>query len=66
VRDRLVDLRLASATGVDREAHRAVLRDALGAELVTSCKSFSSAQTQCLLDAPDLTAADTCTKTASR
>jgi hypothetical protein len=61
VRDRLVDLRLADAAGVDRAAHRAAMTAALGTDFVTSCThTLSSAQIRCVLDARDRGAADAC------
>jgi hypothetical protein len=37
LRDHLVDLRLANATGVDLAAHRQAMKEALGGEFLTSC-----------------------------
>jgi len=61
VRDRIVDLRLANATNVDIKAHRVAMRDALGTDFVTSCKSgMTPSQQQCVLEARDLVTATAC------
>jgi hypothetical protein len=61
LRDHLVDLRLADAAGVDREAHRKVMRQAMGDEFIASCtSSLSSAQVKCALAAGDLKSAESC------
>jgi hypothetical protein len=61
LRDHLVDLRLADASGVDREAHRKVMQRALGDDFVTSCtSSLSGAQIKCALDAKTLSDATSC------
>jgi len=61
MRDHLIDLKLADATGVDRDAHREVLRRALGESLVTNCKkSMRAAQVLCILNAADSAAANAC------
>jgi hypothetical protein len=63
VRDRLIDLRLANATGVDIAAHRAALKNALGDSFIESCKTtLTVAQQQCVLDARDAFAANACSK----
>ena len=62
VRDKVVDLRLANAAQVDREAHRKTLRAALGEQFIDSCRtSMSTKQQRCVLGAADLEAATACT-----
>lgn len=62
VRDRLIDLRLSDATGVDVKAHRAVLKRAMGDNFIASCRTnMSSKQRDCILDAKDLVSATACT-----
>ncbi len=61
LRDHVVDVRLANATGVEREPHRRALRQALGKGFVSSCVgSLSDAQLQCALKAPDSAAIAAC------
>ncbi len=38
VRDHMIELRLASADKIDREAHREVMRRALGDDFIASCR----------------------------
>ena len=64
VRDRLIDLQLADAMHVNRDAHRAVLRNALGPQFVSRCaESLTAKQRRCVIDARDLTSAQACGKT---
>ena len=61
VRDRLIDLRLANATGVDIKAHRAAMAEALGDDFIQNCKTrLTIAQQQCVLRARDSAAATDC------
>lgn len=61
LRDHVVDVRLASATGVEREPHRRAMRQALGKDFVSSCVgSLTDAQVQCALKAPDSAAIAAC------
>ena len=64
VRDRMIELRLASvdgASGVDVAAHRRALENAVGRDLMSSCeKSMSAAQVKCVLAAKDAAAANAC------
>lgn len=60
-RDHLIELRLADASGVDRDAHRAAMKHALGDSFVSSCqRSMSSAQVRCVLSAKNSAAATAC------
>ena len=60
-RDRVIDLRLADATGVDREAHRDVMRRAIGDSFMSACAgSWSDSQVSCVLNAPDAATANAC------
>jgi hypothetical protein len=45
LRDHLIELRLADATGVDRDAHREALRQAIGPNVVSSCEPRSTGTT---------------------
>lgn len=64
LRDHIVDLRLWEATGVDREAHREAMRDALGQEFVDGCtKTLTENQVDCGIKATDVAAATACTTT---
>jgi len=63
MRDRLVELRLASATnlGAALEQHRAALTQALGPQFIDACtRSVSEAQVGCVLAAHDSLAAAQC------
>lgn len=61
VRDHLIELRLAEAVQVDREAHRVVLRRALGPDFSERClRSISYEQGICILRALDGNAAAEC------
>jgi len=60
LRDRTVDFRLESVE-VDREQHRAALRNALGERYVKQCEeTHSDAQLECALRAPDKQAVEQC------
>jgi hypothetical protein len=61
VRDRLIELRLANATGVDVKAHREAMRTTLGRDFVESCATkLSMAQQRCVLEARDSETAVAC------
>lgn len=64
LRDHVVDLQLSNihiATGVDVEAHRKALTNALGEDFLSSCASkMEDAQVSCILDAKDQAAAQSC------
>ena len=60
MRDHLVELRLATV-GHDREAHREVMRRAVGTDVVEACeRSMSDDQVTCVLNAYDAAAAAAC------
>lgn len=64
MRDHMVALRLADATGIDRDAYRTLMRDALGTDFIARCSStMSLAQIDCVLEAPDAAAAAACSST---
>lgn len=69
LRDHVVELRLADInpeTGVDREAHRKAMTQALGDDFIAGCKTkLSEPQLDCALAAADPASAAACT-TASR
>lgn len=63
VRDHIVALRLANATNVDRVAHGAVLREALGSDFISTCaRTMPTEQRDCVLDSRDLATATACAK----
>jgi len=67
MRDRLIELSLADAAGVDQTAHRDALVRSLGSELVHACESSMNAeQVNCVLGAADATAAMTCVTATDR
>ena len=54
LRDHVIDLRLKDAPNVDIEAHRAVMKQAIGAQFVAECvKGVSEKQLSCSLAATD-------------
>lgn len=64
LREHLVTLRLADATGVDRKAHAEAMRSALGSDFVERCKeSMSESEVKCVLKATDSTSASACVPT---
>jgi hypothetical protein len=67
MRDRLVELSLADAAGVDQTAHRGAMVRALGSAFVHACESSVNAeQVNCVLGAADSTAAMTCVTATDR
>jgi hypothetical protein len=61
VRDRVIELRLADAVAVDRNAHRSALEHALGEDFVSSCRNnLTAMQQKCVLKAQDSASADAC------
>ena len=61
VRDRLIELRLSNATGVEKKAHREVMRQALGKDFIASCAAkLTMAQQRCVLKARDSESATAC------
>ena len=65
LRDHLVELRLASAQGVDHVAHRAAMQQALGDDFVTTCtSSLGEREIRCALDATDTATATSCSHAA--
>jgi hypothetical protein len=61
MRDHLIDLQLADANSVDREAHREILKRSLGESFVSSCESsMSASQVGCVLRSDDSEAASAC------
>lgn len=66
MREHMLDLQLADASHVDREAHRAVLRRSLGNDFVDRCKTtMSASQVRCVRNSANSTAAASCV-TSSR
>lgn len=65
LRDHLIDLRLANATGVDHAAHRKTMQRALGDDFVASCERLAERQLECALGAKELAAATACTAAAA-
>lgn len=66
LRDHVVDLRLADATGVDTNAHRVAMLHALGDDFVASCSKLARRQVDCALDARDSAAAAACSSSSRR
>lgn len=67
LRDHLVDVRLADATGVDKEAHRAAMKQALGDRFIARCADLDDAHLDCAFAASDNAALAACgAKTATR
>lgn len=61
VRDHLIDLRLADATGIEPAAHREALRAALGEDFVARCtSSMTDQQVSCALNAVDTFTLNAC------
>ncbi len=64
LRDHVIGLKLADATQVDRDAHRAAMRRALGDEFVTQCQTaMTETQITCALRAADSGALTACVAT---
>jgi hypothetical protein len=64
LRDHLVDLQVRDihiATGIDREAHRRAMTQALGSDIVASCAGrLTESEVECALDKSDPSAAAAC------
>jgi hypothetical protein len=67
LRDHLVDVQLSDinpAIGVDREAHRRAMTQALGDDFIAGCTSkLSEAQVDCAINAADSAAVAACNDT---
>jgi hypothetical protein len=67
MRDRVVELSLADATGVDGAAHQAALRRALGPELVRACeRAMTDRQVDCVLSAAGPAETHACVERVNR
>lgn len=68
LREHLIDLRLADAMHVDKDAHREAFRTAMGHDFLDSCSKLGDDAIRCALGAPDSTTASACagTQTESR
>jgi hypothetical protein len=67
MRDHLVDLRLADATGIDREGSRALMRSALGDDFIDSCaRTLTTEQIECALRAASAELAAACHRPSHR
>lgn len=67
LRDHLVELRLAQATGIDLAAHREALIHALGTGFLDSCTATLTAQqARCASSAASLAAAEACRAAGQR
>lgn len=66
LREHLIDLRLADAMHVDKDAHREALRGSMGNEFLTSCAKLSDQVVACGLTASDSTTAAACEREAAR
>ncbi len=61
LRDHVIDVRLSSAAGIDREAHRKALEQSLGDEFLRTCKdTLTTSQVRCALDTRDPDAISRC------
>lgn len=60
LRDHLIDLRLADAMHVDKDAHREALRMAMGSDFLEGCSKLSDDAISCVLEAHDSTTASAC------
>ena len=60
LRDHLIDLRLAEATNVDKDAHREAMRNALGTSFLGECARMPESDRDCALEATDTNAAAAC------
>lgn len=66
VREHMIDLRLASAAKIDREAHREAMRRALGEDFLTSCReTMTDSEIRCVLEARDSLATVACSTKVS-
>ena len=62
VRDHLIELRLADASGVDRAAHARAMSAALGADFLERCQTgLSEQQRSCVVNAVTAQIASNCT-----
>lgn len=67
LRDHVIELRLADASGVDRAAHRDAMERALGASFVDSCTSkLSAREVRCARTAQDAESLRACSAEVSR
>jgi hypothetical protein len=61
MREHLIDVKLADAMEVDRGAHAAAMRSALGSDFVSRCvETMSDKQRECVLKAVDSAATNAC------
>lgn len=61
LREHLIDLRLADAMNVDKDAHREAFRTALGADFLASCSKLDEDAVTCAISAADAHTAAACT-----
>lgn len=66
LREHMIDLRLADAMRVDKDAHREALRGALGASFIVGCEKLSDESLACALAAPDSASAAACDRGVAR
>ncbi|MGE0400904.1 MAG: hypothetical protein AB7T06_29605 [Kofleriaceae bacterium] len=66
LREHLIDLRLATATNVDQDAHREVMRGALGTSFLDECAGMPEAERECALASTDTAAAAACTQRTAK
>ena len=66
LREHLIDLRLADAMHVDKDAHREAMRDALGTDFLASCEKFGDETVACALAATDSSGAAACAPGTAR
>jgi hypothetical protein len=64
--DHEIDLRLAIESNIDVDAHRKVMREALGKDFVASCATkMTDAEVDCALAAADSKAVSACSQPSS-
>jgi hypothetical protein len=66
LRDHLIDLRLVDAKHVDLAAHRAAMKQAMGADFLASCGKLDPSEISCSLGAPDTNTASACATRPAR
>lgn len=65
-REHVIDLRLATATNVDADAHREVMRNALGPSFLDECARMPEDELECALAAGDAATAVACASNTSK
>lgn len=66
LREHVIDVRLADAVQVDKDAHREVLRQSLGTEFLGGCEKLSKEVVDCGLAAADSSTLAACSQRSAR